>query len=64
MKYLSKLLTVGCWNIEGIYEKVNGINICKLEEDIFFEETLKKHDILCIQETHASPDNTFIGKFK
>ena len=49
--FLPKLLSVGCWNIPGIYEKINGIKICKLEEETFVE-TLKKFDILCLQETH------------
>ena len=46
-------LTVGCWNIEGIYEKVNGVYICKLE-DHTFQKILNKCDILCLQETHVS----------
>ena len=48
-------LTVGCWNIEGIYEKVNGVRLCKLDDSIF-QNTLKKIDILCLQETHISHD--------
>ena len=46
-------LTVGCWNIEGIYEKVNGVNLCKLE-DHTFQKILSKFDIFCLQETHVS----------
>ena len=53
MNFLPNLLTVGCWNMEGIYEKVNGIKMCKLE-DKTFEDTLKRFDILCLQETHIS----------
>ena len=56
--YMPNLLTVGCWNIQGIYEKINGIKICKIDEDIFIK-TVKKFDILCIQETHVSDDNIF-----
>ena len=48
-------LTVGCWNIEGIYEKVNSVNVCKLTQP-FFQEILKRHDILCLQETLVSID--------
>ena len=43
---------MGCWNI---YEKINSIKISKLEQPIF-QETLKKHDVLCLQETHVSQD--------
>ena len=53
--YLPKLLSVGSWNIEGLYEKVNGINTCKLDEETF-QIALKKFDILCIQETHISKE--------
>ena len=48
-------LTVGCWNIEGVYEKINSVKISKLDQP-FFLEVLKKHDILCLQETHLSQD--------
>ena len=52
-KYIPNLLTVGSWNIEGIFEKVNGISKCKMQDETFIN-TLKKFDILCIQETHTS----------
>ena len=48
-------VAVGCWNIGGIYEKVNGDNICKLQYPAFLK-TLHKFDILCLQETHVSAD--------
>ena len=48
-------LTVGCWNIEGIYIKINGVKLCKLD-DCTFQNTLKRFDILCLQETHIPRD--------
>ena len=54
-KCFFKNLTVGCWNIEGIYEKVNSVKISKLTQPFFFE-ILKRHDILCLQETHVGKD--------
>ena len=51
--YIPNLLTVGSWNIGGIFEKVNGISKCKMQDETFIN-TLKKFDILCIQETHIS----------
>ena len=48
-------LTVGCWNIEGVYENFNGAKISKLD-DPHFQKTLNKFDILCLQETHISQD--------
>ena len=61
MKFGPKLLSVGCWNIEGIYQKINGVTISKLDDETF-ETTLNQFDILCLQETHASPKDT--PKFK
>ena len=55
MNFKPKILSVGCWNIEGIYEKVNGTKISKLEDESFLN-TLKEFDILCLQETHL-PQN-------
>ena len=47
---------MGFWNIQGLYEKVNGIKICKLNYPEFLN-TLKKFDVLCLQETHISEDD-------
>ena len=55
MKLFSpKLLTIGCWNIQGIYEKVNRVKVSKLDDELFLKK-LKKFDILCLQETHCGP---------
>jgi exonuclease III len=53
MKCIFRNLTVGSWNIEGIYEKVNGLKLCKLEDPSFLK-VLNKFDILCLQETHVA----------
>ena len=50
-KFLPKLLTVGHWNIEGIFENIHHSKINKIETKPFLE-TLKIFDILCLQETH------------
>ena len=55
-KCFFKTLTVGCWNIEGMYEKVNGVKICKLDDPSFID-TLRKFDLLCLQETHLAQDD-------
>ena len=57
MKFLPNILTVGCWNIEGVYEKVNGIKVNKLSNDTF-ENVLRTFDILCLQETHVAQQET------
>ena len=53
---------MGCWNIQGTYEKVNGVKISKLNE-IFYDNILKSYDIICLQETHLAPDDD-ITQFK
>ena len=55
VKCFFNYLTVGCWNIEGLFEKVNGTKISKLEDPCFLK-TLNTIDILCLQETHISQD--------
>ena len=52
-KYFPNLLTVGCWNIQGLYQKVNGVRLCKLEEESC-SNIITKFDLLCLQETHTS----------
>ena len=54
-KCFFNFLTVGCWNIEGIYENFNGAKISKLEDPCFLK-TLSRFDILCLQETHISQE--------
>ena len=56
MNFGPKVLSVGCWNIEGIYEKVNGTKVCKLDDETFLN-TLKDFDIFCLQETHTSQND-------
>ena len=51
-----KLLTIGCWNIQGVYETINKVKINKLEDEVF-QKTLNRFDILCLQETHIGPDD-------
>ena len=49
-------LAVGCWNIQGVFEKVYSSKINKLD-DPFFKSILNKFDILCLQETHLSQED-------
>ena len=60
-KFLPKILSVGCWNIEGMYETVNGTKLSKLDDDTFLD-TLKKFDIFCLQETHTAQND--VPKFE
>ena len=56
MKFKPKILSIGCWNIEGIYEKVNGCDVSKLKDETFLN-TLKSFDIFCLQETHTQKND-------
>ena len=62
-KFIHKLVRVGCWNIECLFEKVNGTEICKLD-DKTLQETIKNFDILCLQETHIIGNDTNLKKLK
>ena len=53
-KYSFKMLKIGSWNIQGVFQKVNNVRVNKLE-DSTFTEILEKHDVLCLQETHCGP---------
>ena len=52
--FMPKLLSVGCWNIEGLYEKVNGIKVCKLDDETF-RNILKKDAFLDFQVADPAP---------
>ena len=45
--------------MEGIYEKVNGVNVSKLGYESF-EDTVKNFDIICLQETHICPSESIV----
>ncbi len=50
-------LKIGSWNIQGVYQKINGLKINKLEDPEFLT-ILNSHDILCVQETHCGQNDT------
>ena len=56
--FMPRLLTVGCWNIGGLYEKTNFTKNSKLEDETLIN-TIRKFDILCLQETHTGNDEIF-----
>ena len=42
--------------MQGVYDKVNNLDISKLEDETFLK-VLKKFDILCLQETHLGEND-------
>ena len=57
MREIVDLVSIGCWNIHGLFLKINKTKICKLED----EECIKKlhnFDILCLQEIQCGQQDT------
>ena len=44
---------MACWNIDGLYQRVDNIRICKLE-DPFVINLINSYDIFCMTETHCN----------
>ena len=56
---------ISSWNIHGAYYLINNYRINKLEDPDFIN-VIDKHDILCLQETHCSQNDsphTHLTKF-
>ena len=45
-------INIGIWNIHGLFQKVNNLKLCKLE-DFEVQKRIKKFDIFCLQETQC-----------
>ena len=50
-------LNIGVWNIHGLFDRVNKVKLCKLEETVFLQK-IKKLEILCLQETQCGISET------
>lgn len=50
-------IALGCWNIDGLFSRANGQRLCKFDSDVFTDITCKL-DIICLIETHCSPQET------
>ncbi len=57
MPVLTKqFISVGSWNIQGMFQDVGGKRICKLEYQEV-EKSIRENDITCLLETHCSYDD-------
>jgi hypothetical protein len=45
-------LKISCWNIDGLYQRISGLRLCKTEESEF-HEMISNKDIFCLTETHC-----------
>ena len=57
MKDIVDLVSIGCWNIHGLFVSINKSKMCKLEDDEFIKR-LKCYDILCLQEIQCGQKDT------
>ena len=60
--YSPNLLAVGCWNIEGLYKKVNGVKLCKMDDETF--QTTKKSLIFYAYKKHILLRKILLGNVK
>ena len=52
---VSTNLSITSWNVNGLFKRVNGDIICKLDDHQFSE--VMNSDIVTFSETHASSDD-------
>ena len=57
MRSVVNLVNIGCWNIHGLFDKINKNKICKLKDEEFIKR-LQHFDILCLQEIQCGPSDT------
>ena len=57
MKDIVDLVSIGCWNIHGLFVSINKSKMCKLDDDEFIKR-LKCYDILCLQEIQCGQKDT------
>ena len=57
MRGIVDLVSIGCWNIHGLFVKINKLKICKLEDEEFIKK-LHNLDIPCLHEIQCGQDDT------
>jgi exonuclease III len=55
----SSILRLACWNIDGLYQRIDGQRLCKLQYPEFQQEVLDI-DILGLVETHVGSKESLI----
>jgi hypothetical protein len=55
----SSILRLACWNIDGLYQRIDGQRLCKLQYPEFQQEVLDI-DILGLVETHVGSKGSLI----
>ena len=57
MRNMVNLLSIGCWNIHGLFTTINKTKLCKLDDEEFIKK-VNCYDILCLQEIQCGPSDT------
>ena len=52
-------VSVAYWNIDGLFTRIGGQRSCKLDDENFIAQS-NKYDIVCLVETHCSPNETLM----
>jgi exonuclease III len=52
-------VTIGYWNIDGLFTNADGQRSCKLD-NIHFQQKAEKCDIFCLVETHCGPSEPLL----
>jgi exonuclease III len=53
MKHFNNI-ALACWNIDGLFARIEGQRFCKLNDDSFLN-AISMLDIVCLIETHCGP---------
>ena len=46
-------INIGIWNIHGLFQKINNLKLCKLE-DVEVQQRIRTFDIFCFHETQCA----------
>ena len=57
MRDIVDLVSIGCWNIHGLFVSIDKSKICKMEDDEFIKR-LQCYDILSMQEIKCGQKDT------
>lgn len=49
-------LSIAYWNVDGLFCRIDNQKFCKLNDNRIFE-SLSSHDLICLVETHMSPND-------
>ena len=57
-RMVSKSLNVCCWNVNSLFNRVNGVRTNKLDDPLFLQSL--NSEIIILTETHACKNDIFL----